>query len=372
MAGLIDAGLLPYRAEGYPCIERFQADLVNSDRATAQTIRVIADQIRESINTPIVQHYAYRAVSTFHGGPLYPQGADLTDERLLACSVWFCAKHVVKFREHAEQIKALLNEEDQLQLLIAPHALLAMRNPAGDCAVFTPLVCALLGALNVQYEIVTVACDPRQPEVYSHVYARAVTKQGQYIPLDASHGKYPGWEVPREHQIRKQVWDANGDPTDDVAPTVPHLGQYRARIQNRVMPRRVGLGRWGLGDCTVDADTGMTSCDVSAVDTSTTTLNYPGMPQISGPPTSTTNSGVNWGSVLANALGQGINLAGKVVAPTTTIVRGPGGQLYVQTPAGSSTSLTATSLLSSGGGGNLLLIGGAVLIGILVLGAFKK
>lgn len=372
LAGLIDAGLLPYRLEGYPCIERFQADLVNSDRATAQTIRVIAEQIRESINTPIVQHYAYRAVSTFRGGPLYPQGADLSDERLLACSVWFCVKHVVKFREHAEQIKALLNEEDQLQLLIRPDVLLGMRRPQGDCAVFTPLVCALLGALNVRYEIVTIACDPHQPEVYSHVYARAVTKQGQYIPLDASHGKYPGWEVPREHQIRNQVWDENGDPIDDVAPTVPHLGQYRERVQKRVMPRRVGLGRWGLGDCTVDADTGMTSCDVSAVDTSTTTLNYPGMPQISGPPTSTTNSGVNWGNVLANALGQGINLAGKVVAPTTTIVRGPGGQLYVQTPAGSSTPLTATSLLSSGGGGNLLLIGGAVLIGILVLGAFKK
>lgn len=390
VAGLLAAGRLAHRPQGYPCLERYQADEVNSDQATAQTIRVMCRQIRESISMSIVQKTAERAVEQWRGGPLYTRRKfDATDERMIACSVWFAAKHTVKFREHAEQIKALLNEQDQLQLLIRPDVLLGMRTPSGDCAVFTPLICAMLGALEIKYEIITLACDPRQPEVFSHVFARAVTNDGHYIPLDASHGRYPGWEVPREHQIRRQVWSSDGEPIEDAAPPVAKLGQYWHRPPvHRVWPRRLGMGR-GMGQVDVTTlnypgmatipdnsygdfpvtDTNSIDPSIAPPGTSVTTLNYPGMPS----PAASTSTPFNWNAFLAGAVTQGINLAGRVVAPQTTLIRGPGGQLYYQTPAGSAAaSPLTTTLLGGSSGGSWLLIGGAVLVGVIALSALGK
>lgn len=353
VAGLLAAGYLPPRDSGYPCIARKQADVSNADRATAQTVAWICELINESVPAPAVQAFARGAVRTWRGGPLY-RAANPDDQRMRACSVWFAVKSAMHFVEHADQIRALLNESDQLQLLIRPDVLLSSAHPAGDCAVYAPLVCACLGALGIAWEIITVACDPREPDVYSHVYARAVLDSGQRIPLDASHGKYPGWEVPREHTLRKQVWDESGTPIDDVAPARP-LGQYRT--VPRVWPRTLGLGQ------ILDA----TGTDIGATVGEDLSTN-PAL--VIPPPAPTPTTGFNWDQALAGFLGQGINLAGKVVAPTTTIVRGPGGQLFYQTPAGSQTPLTAGTLLTSGGS-NWLLIGGAVIAGVLVLSAMK-
>lgn len=380
VAGLLAAGRLAYRPQGYSCLERYQAD-VNPDRATAQTIGVMCRQIREAISTSIVQRTAQRAVEQWRGGPLYARlQFDANDERMIACSIWFEAKHSVKFQEHAEQIKALLNEVDQRQLLIRPDVLLGMRQPAGDCAVFTPLICAMLGALSTKYEIVTIACDPREPELFSHVSPRAVTNDGHYIPLDASHGRYPGWEVPRAHQIRRQVWSADGEPIEDAAPPVARLGQYWRRPPvHRVWPRRLGMGQvdsnllWDVpsnsyGDFPV-TDTNAVDPSLAPPGTSVTTLNYPGMPS----PASSTSTPFDWNRFFAGAVTQGINLAGKVVAPQTTLIRGPGGQLFYQTPAGTTTPAPlTTALLGTSGGGNRLLIGGAIVLGLIAVSVLSK
>ena len=90
-------------------------------------------------------------------------------------------------------------------------------------------------------------------------------------------------------------------------------------------------------------------------------------------PTGTASGGVNWQQQIANLLNQGVALAGKVVAPQTTLVRGPGGQLFYQAPASSGAALPAAGILSpTGAGGSLLLIGGAVLIGILLISQLGK
>lgn len=384
VASQLAAGLLPQRPGGYLCVERYQSDLANPDRATAQTIAVLASQIREAIATTIVEMTADRAVRQWRGGPLYARRQlDVNDERMLACSVWFLAKHTIKFVEHSRQIKALLNERDQLQLLIRPDLLLKQPKPAGDCAIFTQCICALLGALNVQYEIITIACDPREPELFSHVCPRAITRDGHAITLDASHGKYPGWEVPRQHQIRRQVWNAQGEPVEDMWPPVAHLGQYWHRPAiHRVWPRRLGMGQFtgpaytpsdvldnSFGDFPV-IDTNSLDPSIAGQGIGVSTPNYPG----NASPAGSSATPFNWQAAVTNAVNQGIQLAGKVVAPTTTLIRGPGGQLFYQTPASSGGGgSTLTPLLgSTGGGGNLLLIGGAVVIGIIALSALSK
>ena len=366
---MLAGGMIPWRQGGYECITREQSDLTNPDRATAQTIGRMAQLTSESISTPRLDNFARKAALSWRGGPLYGgRPINWDDEKQLTCSVWCGVNSHLKFQEHSEQIRALLNERDQLQLLISPDLLLSKRRPSGDCAVYTPLVCAALGTLGIHYEFVTLACDPRDPNLYTHVYARAVLRDGSRIPVDASHGQYCGWEVPRAHQIRKQVWHASGRPIDDKAPSpVAHLGQYR-RVR-RVMPRRIAAG---LGQ--VD-------------DTSTTTLSYPGIPvDMSQVPyqipdiTATTSPTIpppatvpfNWDAAIGNFLNQGIRLAGQVVAPQVTLVRGPGGQLYYQAPASSGTTIPAAGVLTPGTTGNWILIGGVVVIGILALSAMSK
>lgn len=375
IGGLVSSGFLPWRDSGYPCITRDETDPSNPDQATGQTIRRMAELSGESIGTRRLHHFARKSAVTWRGGPNYAGRAVNWDDQLqLACSVWYGVNSRMKFREHSEQILALLNERDQLQLLISPDELVKQSRPSGDCAVYTPFVCAALGTLGIHYEFVTLACDPREPDLYTHVYARAVFRDGSRLPMDASHGKYPGWEVSTEHQIRKQVWNEAGQPVTDEAPRrlVP-LGQYR-RVR-RVMPRHiVGMGQVAA-DGSVDMTGGSTLSPADIAALSAANQAYFNPPSVSTPPTFPTAApsappGFNWDAWLGQFLNQGVALAGKVVAPTTTIVRGPGGQLFYQTPAGSQTPLTAGTLLTSGGS-NWLLIGGALLAGVVLLSALK-
>jgi hypothetical protein len=105
------------------------------------------------------------------------------------------------------------------------------------------LIAAMLEALGMRWELVTVAVDPEDPTNYSHVFVRAVLDDGARLTLDGSHGKHPGWEVPRAHQFRRQVWDSDGEPITDQAPPISTLGAY--------MPRP------GLGDDSADIDPGI-------------------------------------------------------------------------------------------------------------------
>jgi hypothetical protein len=377
IGSLVASGAIPWRADGYECITREQSDLSNPDRATAQTMRRMAQLTSESIATPRLHQFARKCAVTWRGGPPYGGRAiNWDDERQLACSIWYGVNSSMRFVEHSEQIRALLNERDQLQLLISPDHLLSKRRPQGDCAVYTPLVCASLATLGIHYEFVTLACDPRDPDLFTHVYARAVNRDGSRLALDASHGKYPGWEVPLEHQIRKQVWNEAGEPIADEAPhRFQPLGQY-SRVR-RVMPRRiVGMGQIDTAD-TIDTSMippggALTPSDIAALSASNVSFfNPPGITTPPTFPTGTATPGFSWDQLIGNLLGQGVKIAGQVVAPQTTLVRGPGGQLYYQAPASAGGVLPAGAIATSGGG-NWLLIGGAVLIGIIAISALGK
>lgn len=175
--------------------------------ATWQTVQYMCRLVEDSLADGIVQR------ATQSAGVAIGASSHICADR-----IWSWVKRNLKFVHHSKLLAAWLNAPDELQLLIRPDVLLKMAEPKGDCAVYTTLVCAMLDCAGVAWEVVTVAVDPRQPGIFSHVYARAILETGQRIPLDASHGRYAGWEVPGEHVSAKQIWDMNGDPIEDVAP----------------------------------------------------------------------------------------------------------------------------------------------------------
>jgi hypothetical protein len=359
-------------------VTRHQASLTDSDQATAETVEVMADQVEIASPDPLLRTGAKDAVSRFRGGPLYwALGIDpLRNPGAIAESIFWAVKHVLRFEHHEDQIRVWFNERDQLQLLIAPDLLLRLTRPKGDCAIYTTLICAMLRAWSIPYEFVTVAADPFEPDLFGHVYCRAVMPDGSRLTLDASHGKYPGWEVPKEHILRKAIWSESAELIPDEGSRFRGLHAYFERRPGFVRGARPGFGRLGRrglgqGDTTTLNYPGMP-------DTSTTTLNYPGMP--SGPPTGPVpitpstgpGSGTNWAGFIQTLTGQGLNLVGKIVAPTTTIQSGPGGT-FIQTPAGTPLPSGAVSPFGvASAGGSWLLIGGALVVIFLIAGAAKK
>ncbi len=87
----------------------------------------------------------------------------------------------------------------------------------GDCDDYAGLASACLTVVGVPNGFCTVAADERDRNQYSHVYVVAwpVNEWGQAerVALDASHGDYPGWEVPnlfgkrKEWMVKSQPWD---------------------------------------------------------------------------------------------------------------------------------------------------------------------
>jgi hypothetical protein len=206
--------------------------------ATQQTVEYMCKLVHDSLADGIVQRATVDADRFRQFGP-HPWA-----------SLWWFAKHRVKFVHHQKLLVAWLNAPDELQLLIRPDALLKMEDPKGDCAVFTTLICAMLDCCQLPWEIVTLAVDPNQPGIFSHVYPRVILPSGLRVPLDASHGKFPGWEVPRQHVSAIQIWDMQGQPIEDQAP-----GQFAGLhgVDMRYLyggSDRRGLGQDDSGDGT--------------------------------------------------------------------------------------------------------------------------
>jgi len=80
----------------------------------------------------------------------------------------------------------------------------------GDCDDFSMLISALLATRGIPTKFCTVAAEESAPDQFSHVYCVAYC-DGQRIPLDSSHGEYPGWEVDQYRPVyRKTEWAADG------------------------------------------------------------------------------------------------------------------------------------------------------------------
>jgi transglutaminase-like putative cysteine protease len=129
-------------------------------------------------------------------------------------TIWYWVKSHVTFTQDETLTRQLLNEADHWELLISPPVLLRMPRMEGDCDDFTMLICALAQALTIPCRIVTIACDRKRPGEYSHVFPIAAGA-ARWIPLDASHGSYPGWKVPRRDVTRSTEWNMQAERVAD-------------------------------------------------------------------------------------------------------------------------------------------------------------
>lgn len=79
----------------------------------------------------------------------------------------------------------------------------------GDCDDFSMWLCSVLYAAGVPANFATAAAE-RDHENFSHVYVVAYPL-GQdgvrvRVPVDASHGQYPGWECPAKRRAEWNIW----------------------------------------------------------------------------------------------------------------------------------------------------------------------
>jgi transglutaminase-like putative cysteine protease len=91
---------------------------------------------------------------------------------------------------------------DAVEVLVRPRDL-SRGNDIGDCDDYTGWTAALLEANGIPCTFCTVAADARDPARYSHIYVVAYLN-GVRVPMDCSHGQYPGWESPVAY--RKREW----------------------------------------------------------------------------------------------------------------------------------------------------------------------
>jgi hypothetical protein len=345
----------------------FQASLTDPWQATHETILYMCGLIRDCQQDPVIAHAVNIAITraAVFCDPLALSGR--------AEAVWWFAKRGIKFIHHQKLLRAWLGKADELQLLISPDVLLKMESPKGDCAVFTCLICAMLDQLGVPWEIVTVAVDPNQPDVFSHVYPRAVLRDGFTLPLDASHGKYPGWEVPRSRVLMKQIWSASGEPIPDQDSGYRGLHGMDGALNGGPLN---GLGQddgsdasgTDLGGVTygpTDAQLGVTPYVGPLTDTAGNVI----QPLGTSTPASSGSSNTALASALANFGAAWTKIAGQVIAPQVTET-GPGGTSItgpasaLQSILGSGTTLGGTSSSMIW----LVLIAGGALLVISMVG----
>lgn len=228
----------PAIASAGPIIKEKIPAAPDTDTSTRQTIAKMCEYIAAGVNDDVCRWWAQQAHER------WAQGAG-------DCwGVWWMVKHAVKFSKDEPRLFAI-GEPDALDLLIAPAVLVRALERKEDCDGFTMLVCCLLQILGIPSVIVTVAADPSDPERWSHVFAMAQVN-GVYFPMDCSHGKRPGWMVPREHITRWQAWDLKGNPVQAFpSQSVNSLHGYVPR--GRPMRRRRGMR--GLGQDATDYTT---------------------------------------------------------------------------------------------------------------------
>jgi hypothetical protein len=365
------------------------------DTATAQTVEVMCDHITKGAMDTGVQMAARRAVEQFAGLSDVGLGAG----SMGSAAFWWC-KTYLQFRHHEFIIRERIGEAGHLQGLISPEVIVNQvmngERPEGDCAIYTDCVASFLRAAGVPYEIVTVAVNPEEPDVYSHVFLYEVLPNGERLALDASHGDYPGWQVPTAHVSRRQVWDANGNPVADRGSRFVGLGAYGLRADHlpdvSMLPAAASHGRrlgWHLpGEFPTFPGRGMGADgdfggEYTGTPVSTDPYLEPGGYSVDLGPgyfgssspgdfVAPTQNSAQWASFATNLAKMGFTLAQiNAIQPGTVV--SANGAILRQNP-GYSVPVTGASAISAnlGGASNILLIGGGLLALVLVMSMGKR
>lgn len=175
---------------------RLLTNPASTEVSTRDTVRVMSQVATRTSQHPIVLRAVHAALA-----PL-PQDATPT-EQTEAIYRWVQAH--VEFVEDEEILGRIWGyRPEEAELIVEPPRLLTMPRPMGDCDDQSTLLASMLLSLPVGVGFVTVAADPDEPERWSHVYVRVVLIDGSRLPLDVSHGSYPGWE--ETNVYRRKEW----------------------------------------------------------------------------------------------------------------------------------------------------------------------
>jgi transglutaminase-like putative cysteine protease len=163
--------------------DRPQSD--DDDAVTAQSIRLMQRLSNRDSHRPAVRAAAIRALGTT---------PNLTAKE--KCDrIFEFVQRTVSY-QHEDEMRTQFADLANFaydQTLIAPHALLAMPQPAGDCVDYSMLVLALLRLQHIPAVFKTIAAN-QASTLYSHVYVVCQIGPGQFYAMDASNGPGPGFE----------------------------------------------------------------------------------------------------------------------------------------------------------------------------------
>lgn len=105
-----------------------------------------------------------------------------------------------------EETAAPWQNADVVEVLIRPRDMYTLEAARqGDCDDYVMMGAAMFLRLGIPVSFVTVAANSQAPDRFSHVYL-AVYRNGHRIAIDASHGAFPGWEVPMSEVTRIKEW----------------------------------------------------------------------------------------------------------------------------------------------------------------------
>lgn len=319
----------------------------DSDTSTKQTIQKMCEYIDAGVTDEVCRWWAQQAVQRYAAGS--------KDPGQICWGVWWLVKHAIKFAKDEPRLFAV-GEPEALDLLIAPAVLVREKAPKEDCDGFTMLVCCLLKILEIQSVIVTVAADPESPERWSHVFPMALINGG--LPLDASHGKYPGWMVPRQHIFRWQAWDMSGNPVQAFPPTMNTLHGY-VRPGKRM--------RRGVGD----DSTFYSAIDPTTLGDSGGSALSPGDAPWDAPLAG--SSPTNWSSIINSLVSGGVKAFQTSQLPSQYFTDPNTGKLiYAPANVAAGTGVSLVSGFDSSTLTSMLPILGIGLVALLVIGSLGK
>ena len=182
---------------------RFQARELTGDPDTqvAQTMRVMGQRVSEDSANPIFQAYAGRVFD----------GVDLNDKEAVIDRAYQHVHDSIHFQRDEDSGAGLGDIPDLVEFIVRPVDMaqyIDQGNAIGDCDDFSMLLAALLATRGIPSKFCTVAASNEFPDQFSHVYV-VTYLNGERIPLDASHGDYPGWEVSNRYDKRAE-WSTSG------------------------------------------------------------------------------------------------------------------------------------------------------------------
>lgn len=167
--------------------------------AVAQTIARMRTYVLADAGGQVMQAAAMEALREFGAGSPIPAAFWYVKSRM----------HFVNDINLSGQLRSVAGQTGMplVEVLIPPSAV--VQYWTGDCDDYVMLLAALLLTMGVACRFVTVKANASRPDEYSHVYLAAY-QGNERIPLDASHGAYPGWETEKANSNTVTEWDIGG------------------------------------------------------------------------------------------------------------------------------------------------------------------